>query len=167
MTATVERPIVLGGRRFRQAARFTVLRDSFSLRQIHAAGLDAVAKEEAESAELYARRLLETMLVSENMLTLLGCFIQPEELDDLKWTPDVAAETGKWIGQLHDPDDRLEVQRLMLAVLIPFLQSGLASLTASRRSSNRPDEESAADKLNPATTQNGIASGRGAVSSAS
>lgn len=135
MNKTAENVIVLGGRRFHEAARFTVARDAFTMRQTRIAGLETVLKEPSESAELYARRLLEQMLTSENMLILLGCFIQPTELDDLDWTEDVARSTGKFIGQLHEPEDRVEVQRQCLSVLIPFLQSGLASLNASRPSS--------------------------------
>jgi len=112
-----------------------VLHDTFTMRQVRLAGLDSMPMDAGETAEHYARRMLEQMLTSANVLTLLGCFVLPEDVADLDWTPELAEITGRYFGGLHEPEDRVGVQAQLLSVIVPFLQSGLAYLTASAPSS--------------------------------
>lgn len=133
--------IQLGGKRFRKIAVSTVAHDAWVIRQTRLAGFDSMTKGKDETADRFARRLIEHAMASENVFALLGGFLIPEELGDLEWKPAVALEAGEFIGGLHEPEDRLLVQNLVLSVMIPFLQSELAYLTTFAASSSAPGDE--------------------------
>ena len=73
--------------------------------------------------------------VSGRIFKVLGGLFLPEGISSLDWTPQVAEETASFLKKISDPQDKLEIQRQVISLLIDFFQSGLASLTISRNSS--------------------------------
>lgn len=136
-----EGTIQLAGRKFRTIGNSTLEHDVWVMGRLRQAGLDSLTLDAGEKPEDYAHRLLSQLLTSERALEIVGALIVPAELPSLKWTPRVARDTAVFLGRLADPRDKLEVQRLLLAVLVPFLESGLACLRRSPAASgpSRPD----------------------------
>lgn len=108
------------------------------MRRVRSSGLDAVVLHDGEALEEYATRMLGVLLASTHVLELVGALIVPVDVPSERWTPRLARATAFFLGRLTDPQEKLEVQRLVLAVLIPFLQSGLACLRSSDPSSVPP-----------------------------
>lgn len=129
----------LSGRAFRSIGQHpTMERDVFVMARVREARLDQLPLEANESAEDYALRLLSHLLQSPTVFDLLGGMMLPEEVLDTDWTPKHAREMAAFLKGLTGDEDKEKVQRLLLAVLIPFLESGLASLTRTAASSSPP-----------------------------
>ena len=136
----------LGGRTFHAvpAGRGPLVQDLELLRHLERAGLDRLALDPGETAPAYAERLLHTLIASPHVLALLGCLITPEGVAPEDWTPKTGQETADFLGRLSDEEDKAEVRRLLVSVLIPFLERASASWLASRSGSEAAAAEAAA-----------------------
>lgn len=151
--APVVAPLVLGGRRFRPVAQGSVEHDVWLMGRVRLSGLPEIPRAENETPEDWASRLLAAVLASGALLELLGGLLVPEATPDEAWSPTLARETAAFIGALREPEDKLVVQSLALSVLLPFLQSELASSRRSDASSPRvPGDASSDTTSGPATT---------------
>ena len=129
---------VLGGRMFLSVTESTVEHDLYFHTITGRAGL-RFEKHEDETAEDFARRVLEETIQSGEALELLGCLIVPEEVGVEGWTPEEARRTAAFIGQLREKEDKTRVRALILSLLISFFGCGLASIwTSPKSSSGRP-----------------------------
>jgi hypothetical protein len=113
----------------------TIEHDFWLMAHIRGAGLDRIAIEEGEPPEDFAVRLLGEVISSGRIFPILGGLFLPEKIASLDWTPEVAEETVAFLKKVSDPDDKTLIQQQVVSLLISFFQSGLASLTISRRSS--------------------------------
>lgn len=131
----------LGGRIFLEVNGSTVEQDLIIFPLIRKAGLDEITIKKDEDAPACALRLLDTALESGEVLKLLGCLLIPEELSAGStepgdaWSPEVAAETTRFIGQLREPEDKAQVRSLILSLLISFFDEGIDSSWSSETSS--------------------------------
>ena len=134
---TDDRIVKLGGRAYRAVAVSTVERGVVIMGRVRTARRDARPMEpEKETAEPYALRVLEALLVSPGVLELVGALIIPQDVErDELWTPQLAADTARFVGRLTSPQDKAVVKQLLLGLLIPFLESGLGNWTATLHSS--------------------------------
>jgi hypothetical protein len=127
--------IKIGGRTFVQVTNSTIEHDFWLMAHIRGAGLDRIAIGENEPPEDFAVRLLNDVISSGRVFPILGGLFLPEKISSLDWTPEVAEETAAYLKKVSDPDDKALIQQQVISLLLSFFQSGLASLTISRRSS--------------------------------
>jgi hypothetical protein len=125
----------LGGRIFHEIRSSTIEHDFKFYELARRAGLDNVTQAAGETPEQLAARLLETILASGLALELLGLLLVPEGTPPEKWTPEIMAETARFIGGLTSDEDRQTVNAAILDVMIGFFRSGLASFWSSTTSS--------------------------------
>jgi len=138
---------VLGGRTFLVIENSTVEQDLFLERARREAGINDLMIEEGEAPEDFAERLLDTVVRSGSLLTLLGCLLMPEEAlpkrtmlifparEGEAWTPEMAAETAAYIGGLQAPEEKAKVRILILDLLIHFFAHGTVYLRSTGTSS--------------------------------
>lgn len=164
--------ITLGGRAFRGMRVSTLEHDHWVMGEVRAAGLDRITMQEGEMAEDFVRRLLDEIIVSGRVYSLLGGLLVPAAMKDGDWTPEVAEDTAQHIRQLTDRADKLAVNNIVVEMLIGFFVNGLATATISRSFSNAEKEavggssDSAehstsatgteSSETSPATTRRGI-----------
>lgn len=129
------------GRSFRMIGLRTIENDFTSMNLIRGARLDAVEVGDDEPPEDFAARLYERAIADEQVFSLLGCMLIPEELNDLSWTKLVMAQTADHLRTVNDIDEKRQIQRAVVSMIAGFFRSGLASLRTSRRSSSRPEVE--------------------------
>ncbi len=120
----------LGGKTYQSVTESTVQQDHHYMRLIRSAGID-VTKAESESYDEYGQRVLAELTDSGAALPVLGCLMVPEGTPATAWTPEMAEETAKRLGQLTGPEDKAHLNNLILSVLISFFESGLASSSPS------------------------------------
>ncbi len=125
----------IGGRIFVPVKNSTIEHDFWLMAHIRGAGLDRITIGEGEAADDFAVRLLAEVISSGHIFPILGGLFLPETISPLDWTRDVAEETATFLKKISDPRDKLEIQKQVISLLVSFFQSGLASLTISRKSS--------------------------------
>src|SRR6266568_3512535 len=84
-----------------------------------------------ETAEQFAERLLFMVIDSGKVFQLLGCMLLPLGVPDEKWTPEEAERTADFLRVLRDPQDKSDVQSLVVSLLVGFFSEGLRSSSAS------------------------------------
>lgn len=133
---------MIGGRGFLAIEGSTVAQDLKFLELISRSGIESVVPAEGEPAEALAGRLLAAVVASGTLLDFLGCLLIPEEVAPATgepgetWTPEIGAETARFLGQLRSPPDKAQVRSLILTLLISFFELGIASWGTSMTSSN-------------------------------
>jgi len=132
--------IKIGGRMFVPVKNSTIEHDFWLMAHIRGAGLDRIAIEEGEPPEDFAVRLLGEVINSGRIFPILGGLFLPEKISSVDWTPEIADETASFLKKISDSQDKLEIQRQVISLLISFFQSGLVSLTISRKSSGTGPE---------------------------
>jgi len=132
--------IGIGGRTFVPVRNSTIEHDFWLMAHIRGAGLDRIAIGEGEAPDDFAVRLLGEVIDSGRIFPILGGLFLPEGTSSLDWTPEVAEETAAFLKRISEPQDKLEVQKQVISLLIDFFQSGLASLRISRKSSGTDPE---------------------------
>ncbi len=160
----------LSGRAFVPVGESTVAHDFRFLELVQKAELNTFSMEEGEAAEDFAKRLMDRLMATGKALDLLACLIVPEPPEGTApgetWTPELAAETAGWIGALQDPKDKALIHALLAETLVDFFESGLVSLTSSRRSSPGPGETDARSPDGTAAGQGSLPSSQTGTSSA-
>lgn len=127
--------LTVAGRRFKPPGVLTLRRDIFIMSRVRRAKLDSLPMNEGESAEAYAHRLLDYLMGYDEVMDLLGAMLVPENVDEKDWTPKLAAQIAETLGSLVDDEGKAAVRMVLISVLVPFLSSGLASLTITASSS--------------------------------
>lgn len=150
---------VLGGRTFLSITESTIEHDLYFHGLAGQAGL-RFEKQEEESVEEFASRILAETIQSGQALELLGCLIVPEEIGVDGWTPEEARRTAAFIGQVRVGEDKARVRALILSLLIGFFGCGLASIVTSPRSSGgRPATTGPTTSADPETPTPATAGG--------
>lgn len=125
---------VLGGRAFLAIGESTIEQDLHFLALVKKAKIDQVVMRPGESAESYARRLLEATVESGTILDLLGCLLVPEDAAPRDrdpgevWTLEMGEETARFLGRLRAPEDKATLRGLVLSLLVSFFEHGIVSL---------------------------------------
>lgn len=127
--------LTIAGRRYKPPGVLTLRRDIYIMSRVRRAKLDSLPMNEGESAEAYAHRLLDYLMGYDEVLDLLGSMLVPEETDEKDWSPELAKKIGGTLGALVDEEGKAAVRMILISVLVPFLSSGLASLTITASSS--------------------------------
>jgi hypothetical protein len=134
--------ITLGGRSFRVVEQSTCAHDTWAMGIVRRAGLERLELLQGESPEEFAWRAFGNVIDAGALYELLGAFLIPVEVPDLKWTPGLAAETGKFFGDRSEPEEKERVRALVLSTVFPFLKDGLASFASSVSSSSEGRSQS-------------------------
>ncbi len=151
---TVASTIVLGGRAFREVKEGTLEHDLRFAGLAARCGFGDIVREDGESADSFAIRILDKALAGLEVLELLACLMVPvdqigegQEPGDV-WTPALAAETQEFLAALRDPDDKALIRGLVVQLILSFFERGIVSLWTSPRSSKpEPRKRDAAGAL--------------------
>lgn len=152
---------VLGGRTFLTVRESTVEQDFRFLALVNRARIDEITIQPRESAEAFARRLLEATVESGAILDLLGCLLVPEESAPRDrdpgeaWTREMGDETARFLGSLRAPADKAKIRSLVLSLLISFFESGIVSLWTTTTSSGEAIPDTTPIPPNPDATDPG------------
>ncbi len=122
--------VKLGGRLF-SVVNFdaiTVRNEHYVMREIAGSELDTVLPAPGEEDTAYMLRLHARVIASLRLPELLAGYLLPAGKLETDWTEAMAAETARLIAGLTTPEDRAEVHRLGLSVVMDFFRVGLASM---------------------------------------
>ena len=117
--------ITLGGRKFRPILESTVEHDIAVRALMHEAGFDMLAKRKDESADDFVVRMLGQMSASRKDADFAAALLVPDDLDDVEWSPEVAAMTAGFIKKLTAQADKLVLRSLTMEMLGGFIAAGL------------------------------------------
>jgi hypothetical protein len=143
-----DQQLVLGGRPFMSFADKTVQNDFWLMQHLRRSGLERIVINAAESPDDFGRRLFVEMLEREDVFELLGGFLVPGDRAAADWTPAMAVETGQYLRQLTAPEDKAQIQNMVITLLIDFFATGLSSLERLQTSTRGAEPASG----RPATT---------------
>lgn len=115
----------IGGAVWRMVKKSTIEHDFETMRTARAIGADEAGMLPGESAADYASRLLYLVIDSGKVFELLGCLLLPEHVPDEKWTREEAVRTADFLRVLVDPQDKAQIQDIVLDLLIGFFSEGL------------------------------------------
>lgn len=128
--------VEIGGRVLVPIGEATARHDAFIMRQIAACGLNVAAEQrDGETEEQYMFRLYVTAVQTGDVFALLGALLVPQGADPLKWTPELAKQTGDFLSLLTDTADKAKLRTLVASALLPFFVSGRRPSRTSRKSS--------------------------------
>jgi len=128
--------VVIGGRVLVPIGEATARHDAFVMRQIAACGLNVAAEQKAEETEeQFMYRLYLTAVKNGDVFALLGALLVPEGTEPLKWSPELAKQTGEFLANLTDPADKAKLRTLVASALLPFFVGGRRPSRTSRKSS--------------------------------
>lgn len=123
--------IELGGRRFRVMSVMTIRRNLSIQKHLRAAGLiDRLGAGENETAEQWARRVLNRLVDSGQLCLMLAHHLIPEDLPDVKWTEQTAQETAAFVEELA-AGEGAGVYTLVVDLLVFFYAAGRHSAEPS------------------------------------
>ena len=145
----------LGGRSFLTVQDATVEQDFLFLELIHNAHIDRIVLSEGEDAAEFSERILGALVGDGAVLKLLGCLLVPAAAPTrrlgfrrdttITWTPELGAETARFLGGLKSPEDKAKIRALVLTLLVHFFENGIVSLWTTKTSSGEaipdPDQE--------------------------
>jgi hypothetical protein len=108
--------------------------------QAQKAGLYELRRRPGETMGDFALRLQGELSASGAAHLLLGGLLLPEHLEDKDWTPQIALETGRFVGECEGEEDLKTISHLFASFIIGFFASGMASLMSSEPSSSEAAE---------------------------
>lgn len=126
--------ITIGGRTFTALEETTVEHDHWVMALLREAGIDVALRQPEEPAEAYARRLLSIALASGKTCLFLGGMLMPEDAA-APWSPALAEETARFLSGLTAPEDKEQINRLIVLLIADFFAAGLIFSGASPSSS--------------------------------
>jgi hypothetical protein len=119
----------IDGQVYRMIECTTLANDFYVMKQIRATGIADCTPKQGESAEDYAVRLLYVIVENGAPFELLGALLLPEGIE--KWSIPQAETTAAVLQTVTNPEDKAEVQRILIAVLTDFFREGLRYLKPS------------------------------------
>lgn len=131
--------LAVGGREFMAVGSTTLRHDLATQRELHRAGLEGMQMTDDEGPQQFALRLVRAACVNGDLPALLGCLLMPR--GSVRWSPQIAADTAEFLGELEDPDDKKQVQAAISSVLFSFMAAGMLSSTVSTISSLTAEDE--------------------------
>lgn len=124
----------LGGRLFNVVNYdvITALNEHYIMKWIRHTGIDKVLPHpEGEKDEEYLMRLQGALIDTLELPRLLAGYLIPAGKSETDFTLAMAEDTAAFISSVTDPEDRAEVQRLGLQVVLDFFRAGIASIKHS------------------------------------
>lgn len=124
----------LGGRLFNVVNYdvITALNEHYIMKWIRRTGLDKVLPlPDGETDEQYLMRLQGALIDTLELPQLLAGYLLPAGKSETDFTLQMAEQTTAFISGVTDPEDRAEIQRLGLQVVLDFFRSGIASIKHS------------------------------------
>lgn len=122
--------IKIDGQLWRAIERTTLANDFYVMKQVRACGIANCTPNKDESAEDYAVRLLYAVVEGGVPFELLGGVLLPLGVPDEKWSVEQAETTAAIFRNLTAPEDKAEVQRILISLLTDFFREGLRFLSA-------------------------------------
>jgi hypothetical protein len=109
--------------------------------RVRAAGLVSMKLADGENEEEFIRRLASQVWESGKAVEIMAGLLVPSELEDVQWTPQLAADMEKFIGNLFEEDDKAKVRQAIGEFLYLFFVIALYSSTTFLKSSQKQEAE--------------------------
>ena len=116
----------IDGRVYREIDRSTIANDFYVMRQMRAAGLDAM-KQTGETVDGFADRILSAVIENGVPFALLGGLLLPEGVADEQWTSNHAEATAARLAGATSREDKALIQKLIIQAITGFFAAGLLS----------------------------------------
>lgn len=129
--------VVLGGKPYAVFRQSTLRHDMHVMRLAHAAGLHVLRPSQDEEASAYAFRLYNALVDADMLIRMVAALLVPEGRSPQEWNEAMAAQTADHLGNVMDEEEKLEIHRQALAIVLPFFLKGTGYLRSSGRSSAR------------------------------
>lgn len=123
--------IMIEGRRFKPVQNGSFAHDIWMTKKIREAGLAGIQLGEEETQDDFIERIAMTAYESGVALQLLGGLFMPAEVEARAWTPEMAARTAEFFGNVTNPEDKHALRMQIASALFYFFASALASSKTS------------------------------------
>ena len=133
--------ITLAGRDFRLIKHSTINHENWVMTRVRAAGLVSMKLANGENEEDFIRRLASQVWESGKAVEIMAGLLVPDALEDVQWTPQLAADMEKFIGNLFEEDDKAKVRQAIGEFLYLFFVIALYSSTTFLKSSQKQEAE--------------------------
>lgn len=132
--------ITIEGRSFVPVRNGTFAHDIWVTKKIREAGLADLRIAEGETEDQFIERIAITAFESGQALQLLGGLFVPAGTEMRDWSPDLAARTSEFFGNVTDPDSKQVLRTQIASALFYFFLSALDSSKTSLRSGQTKKE---------------------------
>ena len=121
--------LMLAGKRFVHNDRSSVADEEYFTDLVERAGITDPDPHPGEDPIDYGQRIYRALHNSRTLRPMVACLIRPARAK--KWTPAIAVETEKLLGDLDEPADKERFRLLVAETLIPFYRRELSSWSRS------------------------------------
>lgn len=132
--------ITIEGKRFKPVNNGTFAHDIWLTKKIREAGLAGIQLGDDETQDQFIERIAISAYESGLALQLLGGLFIPAEMESRDWTPEVAAKTADFFGNVTDPEAKHALRMQIASALFYFFASALASSKTSPKSGQAKKE---------------------------
>lgn len=133
--------MTIEGKRFVTMQNGTFAHDIWLTRKIREAGLAGIAIGDDESQDQFIERIAISAYESGVALDLLGGLFLPAAVEPRDWTPELAAQTSEFFGNVTDPDAKQALRMQIASALFYFFASALASSKTSPKSGAKKEAD--------------------------
>lgn len=137
---------IIGGRKWRAIQKRTMENEIWLMKHLHEGGIARPMKNEKETGEDFAVRLLMEIVGSGKVFFILAGTLIQEGMADTDWTPEVALETVTFFRKLTDEEDKAKLRADIVSLFIDFFEHGIASRESSNTASSAAGHPTAATK---------------------
>ena len=121
----------IDGQMWRAVEQTTLENDFFVMKQLRVSGIANCTPNPGESAQNYAVRLLYAIVENGVPFELLGGLLLPQGIPDEQWSTEHAETTAAVFRKLTAPEDKAEVQAILISLITDFFIAGLRYLAPS------------------------------------
>lgn len=126
--------ITIEGKRFVPMQNGTFAHDIWLTRKIREAGLAGIAIGDDETQDEFIDRIAVSAYESGLALQLLGGLFIPAGTEARDWTPELAAQTADFFGNVTDLDSKQALRMQIASALFYFFVNALAASKTSPKS---------------------------------
>ncbi|SRR6266705_1376587 len=138
--------ITLAGRDFRPIKHSTINHENWMMVRIRAAGLVSMKLADGEDTEAFIRRLASSVWESGKAVEIMSGLLIPAEIEDVKWTPEMAPRMADFIGNLFEDDDKAKVRQAIGEFLYLFFIIALYSSKTFPKFSEEAEAEKVGER---------------------
>ena len=126
--------ITIEGKRFKPVHNGPFAHDIWLTKKIREAGLAGIQLGEDETQDQFIERIAISAYESGLALQLLGGLFIPAEVEARDWTPEMAARTAEFFGNVIEPESKQALRMQIASALFYFFANALATSKTSPKS---------------------------------
>ena len=137
----------IDGMIYRIIENTTMANDFYVMKQLRESGLADLLQTDMTPENL-ATGIIAVAVDSGIPLALLGGIMLPEGIPDEQWTPEHAAATAARLAIITAPEDKAQIQNIIVGAVAAFFAAGLLSLKPFLHASEAEKESSGETRPN-------------------